>query len=82
MTKVTGLLEAKLNLSPEKMSIDEVMELAKQKRIEKDHDCCLLVTFKSQSTADDSYNVSVYGLEDSEVFETLHDLSALFYEMK
>jgi hypothetical protein len=82
MSKVTGLLEAKLNLSPEKMSIDEVMELAKQKRIEMGHDCLLVVTFKENPPPDGSYNVSVYGLEDDKVFSTLHDLSALFYEMK
>lgn len=82
MTNVTGLLEAKLNRSPEKMTIDEVMELSKQKRIEMNHDCCVLVTFKSNATLDDTYSVSVYGLNDEEVFTTLHNLSALFYEMK
>jgi len=82
MSNVTGLLEAKANLSPDKLSIDEVMELAKQKRAQFDHDCCLLVTFKQNSTPDDSYGVSVYGLDDSEVFKTLLDLSHLFYEMK
>jgi hypothetical protein len=82
MSKVTGILEAKLNLSPEKMSIDEVMELAKQKRTEMNHDCCFVVTFKSDSTADDNYNVSVYGMDDDNTYKTLLDLAHLFYEMK
>jgi hypothetical protein len=82
MSKVTGLLEAKLKSSPEKLSIDDVMELAKQKRTEMDHDCCLLITFKSQSTADDKYNVSVFGVEDRDVFHTFMDMASLFYEMK
>lgn len=82
MSNVTGLLDVKLNKSPEKLTIDEVMELAKQKRVELGHDCCVLVTFKSNSTPDDNYGVSVYGLDDRDVFETLMDLSQLFYEMK
>jgi len=82
MSKVTGLLEAKLNLSPNKLSIDEVIELAKQKRAELAHDCCFLVTFKSDSTDEDTYSVSTFGLEDSDAYKTLLDLAALFYEMK
>jgi len=82
MSKVTGLLEAKLNLSPNKLSIDEVIELAKQKRAEYEHDCCLLVTFKSDSTPEDSYGITQYGLNDGELYKTLLDFAALFYEMK
>lgn len=82
MSKVTGILEAKANLSPDKLTIEEVMELAKQKRAQHEHDCCVLVTFKKNSSSDDSYGVSVYGLDDSDVFKTLLDLSHLFYEMK
>ncbi len=82
MGKVTGLLEGKLNLAPDKLSIDEVMELAKQKRAELGHDCCFLVTFKSDSTDDNSYSVSTFGLQDADTYKTLLDLVALFYEMK
>lgn len=82
MSKVTGLLEEKASRTPDKLSINEVMDLAKQKRAEYGHDCCLLVTFKSNSTPDDSYGVTQHGLDDSEVYKTLLDLAALFYEMK
>jgi hypothetical protein len=82
MSRVTDLLEAKLNMSPDKLSIDDVMDLAKKKRAEGGHDCCILVTFKSDATLDDSYGVSVFGLQDADVYKTLLDLAHLFYEMK
>jgi hypothetical protein len=82
MKKVTEILEEKLIRSPTKLSIDDIMELAKQKRAELGHDSLVLATFKSNPTTDDAYSISTYGLQDGEVVEALLDLIALFYVAK